>query len=64
MTLIRRVATMQPTTKNSVISTEPIEALSPFTFSAASTLGANAYTENSGMMQQVQNTMTNSMRLP
>ncbi|MNO00906.1 hypothetical protein D3C81_2208990 [compost metagenome] len=55
---------MQPTTNRQVMATEPIEAQSPFRLSAPSTFGAKAYTANTGITEQVQNMVTNSMRLP
>ncbi|MNE59453.1 hypothetical protein D3C80_1545460 [compost metagenome] len=64
MLLIRRVAMMQPTTNRKVIATEPNAAQSPLRFSAPSTFGAKAYTANTGITEQVQNMVTNSMRLP
>ncbi|MNJ64262.1 hypothetical protein D3C77_602060 [compost metagenome] len=64
MVFSRRVPMMQPTTNRQVMATEPIEAQSPFRLSAPSTFGAKAYTANTGITEQVQNMVTNSMRLP
>ncbi|MNO69347.1 hypothetical protein D3C76_602000 [compost metagenome] len=47
-----------------MINTDPYEAQSPFRFSACNTTGAKEYTANIGTTAELQNTATNSMRLP